>query len=68
MASKSENEESPWPYLNSMFRCISTQDKTYKFLCLLCAPKHKEVSAYSNSASNLRKHVEVIKVIYLYLN
>lgn len=51
--------ESPWPHLNAMFRCVKFDDKICKFICLLCMPRPKEVSAYSNSPSNLRKHVEV---------
>lgn len=51
--------ESPWPHLDSMFKCCEITDKLCKFVCLLCAPKHKTVSAYINSPSNLRKHVQV---------
>ena len=66
-STKSESEaavdnnssKSPWPYLDSMFKCVSASDKICKFQCLLCKPKSKEVSAYANSPSNLRKHIEV---------
>ena len=50
----------PWPYLASMFKFVSASEKTYKFKCLLCAPKPTECSAFHNSPSNLKKHVERI--------
>jgi hypothetical protein len=51
--------KSPWPYLDAMFQCISASNKICKFMCLLCKPRPKDVSAYANSPSNLRKHIEV---------
>jgi hypothetical protein len=53
---------SPWPYLDSMFKVKSVDKKTVRFVCLLCAPKHTECSAYLNSPSNLKKHIEVLLV------
>ena len=49
----------PWPYLQSMFKIKCIQSKTIRFICLLCTPKVCELSAYTNSPSNLKKHVEV---------
>ena len=48
----------PWPYLAYMFKYVSTSGNTYKFQCLLCLPKHTECSAYRNSPSNIKKHVD----------
>jgi len=48
----------PWPYLASVFEFLSTSAKTHRFKCLLCLPKVTECSAYHNSPSNLKKHVE----------
>ena len=61
-----------WPYLLNMeqvevgdhtrstvFKYQSRQGSSIKLVCLLCVPKHKEVSAFVLSPSNLRKHVEV---------
>ena len=53
-------EGHPWPYLDSVFRYKSRHSNSAKFICLLCAPLHKEVSSYFNSPSNLRKHIEVL--------
>jgi hypothetical protein len=55
--------QSPWPHLHTMFECINVSEKICKFVCLLCSPKRKEVSAYSNSPSNLRKHIEASKIL-----
>ena len=58
--SASDGEEHhPWPYLKSLFTFRVRHGNAIKFLCVLCAPLRKEVSAYANSPSNLRKHVEV---------
>jgi hypothetical protein len=61
--------ESPWPHLDSMFKCCELTEKLCKFVCLLCAPKHKTVAAYINSPSNLRKHVQVsiVNILSCYL-
>lgn len=48
----------PWPYLQTMFRFKSVESKTVRFVCLLCTPKVTECSAYTNSPSNLKKHVD----------
>ena len=57
MASSEEDDDnldnfdefaSPWPHLNAMFKCVNVSDnKICKFLCLLCSPKPKEISAYT---------------------
>ena len=60
-----EKPEHPWPHLDKIFRVISSQGNSIKFACLLCAPKHVECSAYTNSSSNLRKHVEVSNVLHM---
>ena len=59
-SSDSESESShPWPYLQSLFKYIGTSGKTVRMICLLCEPKKTECCAYTNSPSNLKKHVEV---------
>jgi len=50
--------EHPWPYLAPLFAFCSASNNTYRFKCLLCSPKEVECSAYRNSPSNLKKHVE----------
>ena len=53
-----DSEPGPWPNLRTMFQYKGKTENSVKFSCLLCVPK-KSVSAFSNSPSNLRKHVEV---------
>ena len=56
---RNENvDKHPWPYLSSMFSFCSVGANTYRFKCLLCVPKVTECSAYRNSPSNLKKHIE----------
>ena len=64
MSDLSDAEESaesvhPWPYLSDMFAYKSKAGNSVKLICLLCAPKRKELSAFVTSTSNLRKHVKV---------
>ena len=49
-------QKNPWPYLNDLFKFKSTDDKHVKMLCLTYK---KDVTAYANSSSNLRKHLFV---------
>ena len=58
--SVSKELEHPWPYLASLFKFIAKAGNTYRFQCLLCQTKTKkgECSAYMNSPSNLKKHLE----------
>ena len=68
-------EEHPWPYLKSMFefahiKNADTDKKAFVFKCLLCAPKTNHITAFCNSTSNLKKHVDVSKhftTLYLVL-
>ena len=53
-----DSEPDPWPNLRTMFQYKGKTENSVKFSCLLCVPK-KSVSAFSNSPSHLRKHVEV---------
>ena len=55
-----DSEPGPWLNLRTMFQYKGKTEHSVKFSCLLCVPK-KSVSAFSNSPSNLRKHVEVLK-------
>src|SRR4029434_2415149 len=49
-----EDEENPWPHLTSHI---------YSYmLCKLCLIRQSALSAYTNSSSNLRKHVLVSTV------
>jgi len=61
VSSTDQNEnvdKHPWPYLSSLFSFCSVAANTYRFKCLLCTPKVTECSAYRNSPSNLKKHIE----------
>ena len=58
-----ELSENPWPYLDWMFESdrvknVATDKQTYIFKCLLCLPKKNYLSAFNNSTSNLKKHVD----------
>lgn len=54
-----EREANPRPYLKDFFEFKSANDNSFIMQCKLCMPK--ELSIYKNSASNLRKHVQVIQ-------
>lgn len=59
---QSTKTENPWPHLEKYFKYTGRRHgsmNSAKFTCLLCAPLVKTVSAYLNSPSNLRKHIEV---------
>lgn len=61
-----EQEEHPWPYLKSLFefsmvKNANSTSKSYVFKCLLCLPKTNHITAFNNSTSNLKKHVDVSK-------
>ncbi|KAJ8264635.1 hypothetical protein GJAV_G00151540 [Gymnothorax javanicus] len=51
-------DEHPWPYLKEMFDFIEEKESSYLMQCLLCLPIITELSAFKNSPSNLKKHVE----------
>ena len=55
-----DSEPGPWPNLRTMLQYKGETENSLKFSCLLCVPK-TSVSAFSNSPSNLRKYVKVIK-------
>ena len=46
------------PNLHTVFEFKGETDNVVKLSCLLCLPKNN-VSAFANSPSNLRQHVEV---------
>jgi len=48
----------PWLYLAKMFAIRSVVGHTYRLQCLLCLPKTTECSAYFNSPSYFKKHIE----------
>ena len=52
-------DQHPWPYLESLFQYKGKYKNSVKFICRLCSPLVKEISAFISSPSNLRKHVEV---------
>src|SRR4029434_6593328 len=54
-----EDEENPWPHLSKQF---AFQRGNSYMLCKLCLIRQSELSAYTNSSSNLRKHVLVSTV------
>src|SRR4029434_7556571 len=56
-----EDEENPWPHLSKQFAFQRKRGNSY-MLCKLCLIRQSELSAYTNSSSNLRKHVLVSTV------
>src|SRR4029434_4880922 len=53
-----EDEENPWPHLSKQFAFQRKRGNSYMW-CKLCLIRQSELSAYTNSSSNLRKHVLV---------
>ncbi|XP_060742575.1 uncharacterized protein LOC132856807 isoform X2 [Tachysurus vachellii] len=51
-------DEHPWPHLSRIFSYQSRKRQSIMMSCKLCLPKNVEISAFHNSSSNLRKHVE----------
>nr|XP_057936245.1 uncharacterized protein zgc:113149 isoform X3 [Doryrhamphus excisus] len=51
---------SPWPHIHSMFALQSTKTNVHVMRCQLCMPKLVYISAYKNSTSNLKKHLQRI--------
>ncbi|XP_072562952.1 uncharacterized protein [Paramormyrops kingsleyae] len=41
-----------------MFSFADIQNGSYRMQCLLCLPRTTKISAFKNSSSNLRKHIE----------
>jgi len=60
--------QNPWPYLAPLFKLLSVVGNTFRFKCLLCLPKKVECSAYRNSPSNLKKHVERVHLARMSMN
>ncbi|XP_067286175.1 zinc finger BED domain-containing protein 4-like [Pseudorasbora parva] len=54
----STDDNHPWPYLKEMFSFAGVQNDSYRMQCLLCLPRTTKISAFKNSSSNLRKHIE----------
>ncbi|KAA0722450.1 hypothetical protein E1301_Tti007094 [Triplophysa tibetana] len=48
----------PWPHLDRLFNFSEQVNDSFRFKCLLCLPKQNFITAYTNSSSNLRKHVK----------
>jgi len=53
------DRDPPRPYLKDMFEFTEVKGDSYRLKCLLCLPRVNEISAFKNSPSNLRKHIEV---------
>ncbi|GAA6108336.1 uncharacterized protein LOC113065358 [Tachysurus ichikawai] len=51
-------DEHPWPHLSRIFSYQSKKGQSIMMSCKLCLPKNVEISAFHNSSSNLRKHIE----------
>lgn len=56
---EAESGANPWPYLKDLFEFKRDRGNSFIMKCMMCLPKETELSAYKNSSSNLRKHVEV---------
>jgi hypothetical protein len=55
-------DKHPWPYLAELFRFNGVKGNSVIMTCLLCKPQragNTGISAYINSPSNLKKHIEV---------
>lgn len=65
MDSETETPEPshPWPYLKEMFMFTGSRNESFKFQCLNCLPQKKELLAFKNSPSNLKKHIEVSRAL-----
>ncbi|XP_048103459.1 uncharacterized protein LOC125297258 isoform X1 [Alosa alosa] len=48
----------PWPHLAPLFTPKCKKGNNYIMKCTLCLPKNNTISAFHNSSSNLRKHIE----------
>src|SRR4029434_147018 len=56
-----EDDKPPYPQLSTQFAFQRKRGNSY-MLCKLCLIRQSELSAYTNSSSNLRKHVLVSTV------
>ena len=52
--------QNPWPYLHPYFQFLRSKGKNLEFMCLLCRPKSKMLSANQKSLYNLKQHVRKI--------
>uniref|UniRef100_A0A8C5AM76 BED-type domain-containing protein n=1 Tax=Gadus morhua TaxID=8049 RepID=A0A8C5AM76_GADMO len=48
----------PWPYLEEVFEIVGSKNDSWCMRCKLCQPKNHVLSAFKNSPSNLKKHIE----------
>lgn len=55
----SDSERHPWPYLSKLFEFKGSKNDSWRFQCVKCLPQRKELLAFKNSPSNLKKHIEV---------
>src|SRR4029434_9472930 len=56
-----EDAENPWTHLSKQF-AFQRKRGSSCMLCKLCLIRQSELSAYTNSSSNLRKHMLVSTV------
>ncbi|XP_067249374.1 zinc finger BED domain-containing protein 4-like [Chanodichthys erythropterus] len=54
----SDSERHPWPYLSKLFEFKGSKNDSWRFQCVKCLPQRKELLAFKNSPSNLKKHIE----------
>ena len=52
------SQSNPWPYLDKHFEFKLKKEKSLKFVCQLCLPKHTEICVYISFPLNLQKHVK----------
>ena len=55
----------PWPQCLDMSQFRSVIGQVVKFICLLCSLTNKECSTRLSALSNLRKHVQVSRIVLL---
>ena len=53
-------DQTRWPYLHQYFKFLRNKGKNLEFLCLLCQPNTKQLSANQKSLYNLKQHVKKI--------
>jgi len=61
------NCSNPWPRLEKLYCLKSVTNQNLKYECILCRPKKVCISTCITSSSNLRKHVKVSFLQFVYL-
>ena len=54
-----KRQNTPWPHIQSTFTLQTMKKNSSVMRCHMCLPKHVNILADKNSASNFRKHIAV---------